>query len=58
MRENGLPVIPAQQRGVQQGNGLVVCATCHQGVPKPLNGANMVHDYPALAPASTTTAAR
>jgi photosynthetic reaction center cytochrome c subunit len=27
------------------------CATCHQGVAKPLNGANMVKDYPELAQA-------
>ncbi len=58
VRETNLPVIPAQQRGVQQGSGLVVCATCHQGVPQPLNGANMVHDYPALAPAAAAHAAR
>ena len=59
MRETSLPVIPAQQRGVQEGNGLVVCATCHLGLPKPLNGANMVHDYPAMttAPQANSTQA-
>ena len=36
----------------------VNCATCHQGVPQPLNGANMVRDYPALLPPATTAAAR
>lgn len=36
------------------------CATCHEGVAKPLNGANMVKDYPILvgpAPARTASAA-
>jgi photosynthetic reaction center cytochrome c subunit len=27
----------------------VGCATCHQGVYKPLFGANMLKDYPELA---------
>ncbi len=36
--------------GAQLGNGLVACATCHQGLTKPLNGANMVNDYPGLGP--------
>jgi len=25
------------------------CATCHQGVNKPLNGAKVLKDYPELA---------
>ena len=49
-KQNSLPVIPARQSGLQNGNGLTVCKTCHYGVPKPLNGVNMVHDYPALTP--------
>ena len=51
-KQNEAPVIPARQSGVQVGNGLVVCASCHYGLPKPLNGANMVKDYPALTPVS------
>jgi photosynthetic reaction center cytochrome c subunit len=46
-----LPVIPARQEGVQAGNGLVVCATCHNGLTQPLNGAAMLQAYPALAAA-------
>jgi len=35
----------------------VNCATCHKGVTKPLNGAKMAADYPALtAPASLVVA--
>ena len=54
--ETDLPVMPDQQRGPQQGNGFVICATCHQGVTKPLNGANMVHDYPGLTAPVTPAA--
>ena len=46
--ETRLPVLPAQQSGPQHGNGFVSCATCHQAITKPLNGANMVKDYPGL----------
>ncbi len=48
--ETKMPVLPARMEGAQGGNGLVVCATCHFGLPKPLNGANMVNDYPGLTP--------
>ena len=51
--ENEIPVIPARMTGAQAGNGFVVCATCHFGLPKPLNGANMVNDYPGLTPVSS-----
>ena len=44
-----LPVLPANDLGPQPGNGFVVCATCHLGITKPMNGANMVHDYPGLS---------
>ena len=47
--ETALPVMPMHERGPQHGNGFVNCATCHQGVTKPLNGANMVKDYPGLS---------
>ena len=46
--ETRLPVLPARQSGPQLGNGLVLCGTCHLGITKPLNGVNMVHDYPEL----------
>ena len=54
--ETRLPVLPARQTGQQLGNGLALCGTCHQGVTKPLNGANMVHDYPGLFPAAAPAA--
>ena len=47
-----LPVLPTQQEGIQIGNGLALCATCHYGLPNPLNGVNMVNSYPALVPAA------
>lgn len=53
--ETDLPVLPERQRGVQLGNGLVVCKTCHYGLTKPLNGANMLHDYPALTTAAAAS---
>ncbi len=46
--ETRIPAIPSRMTGAQAGNGLAVCATCHQGVTKPLNGVNMVNDYPGL----------
>ena len=36
------------QSGQQPGNALLTCATCHYRLPQPLNGANMVKDYPGL----------
>jgi photosynthetic reaction center cytochrome c subunit len=48
--ENSIPVIPVRMKGTQTGEGLVVCATCHFGLPQPMNGANMLKDYPGLAP--------
>ncbi len=49
--ETSIPVIPVRMKGPQTGEGLVVCATCHFGLPQPMNGANMVKDYPGLTPA-------
>ena len=46
--ETNIPALPARQSGPQLGDGLVLCSTCHLGVTKPINGANMVHDYPGL----------
>ena len=43
-----LPVIAANERGQQPGNALLTCETCHYRLPKPMNGANMVKDYPGL----------
>ena len=41
-------VFPANRLG-QHGDVLKVnCATCHQGINKPLNGASMFKDYPEL----------
>ncbi len=48
--ETTIPAMPVRMRGPQTGNGLVTCGTCHQGITKPLNGANMVNDYPGLGP--------
>ena len=52
VRETQIPVLPARETGVQGGNGLVVCATCHYALPKPLNGAEMLPDYPGLTAAA------
>ncbi len=52
IHETRIPVIPARMSGPQTGEGLVVCATCHFGLPQPLNGANMLKDYPGLRPAA------
>ena len=35
----------------------VNCATCHKGVSKPLNGARMAADYPAMTTTAATAAA-
>ena len=42
------PVIPAKEAGLQNGDGLVNCETCHYQAPKPLEGRNMVQAYPGL----------
>jgi len=43
-----MPMVPQRNEGPQAGNALVICGTCHHGVPLPLLGVNMVHDYPEL----------
>ena len=43
-----VPVIPANERGQQPGNALLTCETCHYRLPNPMNGVNMVRDYPGL----------
>jgi photosynthetic reaction center cytochrome c subunit len=42
------PVFPASRHGPLGDVAKVDCATCHQGVYKPLFGANMRKDYPEL----------
>jgi photosynthetic reaction center cytochrome c subunit len=55
--ETALPVLPAREAGLERGNGLVVCATCHTGLTKPLGGAAMLPDYPGLTGVAATAAA-
>lgn len=43
-----MPAIPDHQRGQQPGNALLTCGTCHYRLTQPLNGVNMVKDYPGL----------
>jgi photosynthetic reaction center cytochrome c subunit len=56
VHETSLPVLPDRESGLQQGNGLVLCATCHTGLPRPLNGAAMLPDYPGLTDPAKTPA--
>jgi len=51
---------PANRLGPTGDSPKVNCATCHQGVYKPLNGAPLIKDYPELVgppPATTATVA-
>jgi photosynthetic reaction center cytochrome c subunit len=48
---------PAHRKGVMGDVQKVDCATCHQGAYKPLFGAAMLKDYPALGAAPAATAA-
>ncbi|TPW29593.1 photosynthetic reaction center cytochrome PufC [Pararhizobium mangrovi] len=41
-------VIPKSQLGHLGDPAKIDCATCHIGKPRPLDGANMLADYPAL----------
>ncbi|WP_219894877.1 photosynthetic reaction center cytochrome PufC [Aquisediminimonas profunda] len=51
-------VLPASQKGSLGDAYKVNCATCHQGVNKPLGGVSMLKDHPALAgPRSAAMAA-
>jgi photosynthetic reaction center cytochrome c subunit len=43
------PTFPANRLGVLGDVAKVSCTTCHQGVNKPLKGAPMLKDHPALA---------
>ncbi len=48
-------VFPAVRKGTAGDVAKVGCATCHQGVYKPLYGAKMSKDFPELRTTSTTT---
>lgn len=43
------PTFPANRLGVLGDVAKVSCATCHQGINKPLKGVPMLKDHPALA---------
>lgn len=51
-------VLPAKRKGPQGHAKQANCATCHQGINKPLYGAAMVEDYPSLTGAAEGTAER
>jgi photosynthetic reaction center cytochrome c subunit len=44
------PVFPANRLGPLGDPAKVSCATCHQGVRRPMNGAPMLQSYPELGP--------
>jgi photosynthetic reaction center cytochrome c subunit len=46
-------LFPADRLGPSGDVAKVGCATCHQGVAKPLNGISMLADYPELLPPVT-----
>ena len=48
---------PANRKGPAGDPFKVSCGTCHQGVNKPLNGANMLKDHPELASLTKVVAA-
>ncbi len=43
------PTFPAERLGKLGDVAKISCATCHQGINKPLKGAPMLKDHPALA---------
>lgn len=51
-------VLPANRKGPAGDPLKVNCATCHQGLPQPLLGAQMLKDYPSLAAPGPQRAAR
>jgi photosynthetic reaction center cytochrome c subunit len=51
------PTFPANRLGALGDVAKVNCATCHQGINKPLKGAPMLKDHPALAGPWGTAAA-
>jgi len=50
-------LLPAQRRGPLGDVGKVECATCHQGLNKPLKGAPLLKDHPVLGATTTVAAA-
>lgn len=50
-------VFPPERHGPSGDSPKLFCATCHQGAPKPLYGASMLGDYPALASSSASATA-
>ena len=50
-------ILPASRHGPLGDGPKANCATCHQGAYKPLFGANMLKDYPALSGVAMTPAA-
>jgi photosynthetic reaction center cytochrome c subunit len=48
---------PANRLGVTGDVAKINCATCHQGLNKPLGGAQMAKEYPALVAVSAVAAA-
>lgn len=52
------PIFPANRKGQYGDPYKVNCTTCHQGLPKPLNGRSMLQDHPTLkGPAQMTAPA-
>jgi photosynthetic reaction center cytochrome c subunit len=51
------PLLPAAHKGPSGDSLKANCATCHQGLNKPLNGVSMLKDYPELAAARAGAAA-
>jgi photosynthetic reaction center cytochrome c subunit len=49
-------VFPPNRLGPTGDVAKANCATCHQGVNKPLLGKSMLQDYPYLVPAKTKPA--
>jgi photosynthetic reaction center cytochrome c subunit len=45
-------VVPAARLGVEGDAPKVYCATCHQGVYKPLFGISIAKDFPELTKVS------
>ncbi len=48
VHETAWPVLPDRESGPLAGNGLVLCATCHEARPQPLDGASELGAYPGL----------
>lgn len=48
---------PANRLGPKGDVAKVACATCHQGLQKPLNGAQLLKDHPVLGPPAAAASA-